>query len=309
MAFEKIAITPKIIHDNANLSHSHYEEKIFQAIDHLKEVSHKRPDIDSIFDFINKSAASNITKESLEEIITVSKKSDGRDSFRRNTAIVNSTITDTQHQDTADPNTVKSNIEIYIESNVNTSSSISQKSSPEFTIDISPSNRIFETLIPSDTHFLLVASVMNDNFRLTQKNILKIDPQLSVLKKSYVDCELSASTSKIDVFSDSIKNVLSNLQNKEHKKSQAEVLKKNITFLQNEIKLEDTTIESLLETQNIEDHYAVLIRPNPQILSVDRQSHPATTATASGPLSTPSPTPATTSAKPRTEALLTVSVG
>ena len=69
MAFEKIAITPKIIHDNANLSHSHYEEKIFLAIDHLKEVSHKRPDNDSIFDFINKSAASNITKESLEEII------------------------------------------------------------------------------------------------------------------------------------------------------------------------------------------------------------------------------------------------
>ena len=119
MAFEKMAITLKIIHDDVNNTHSHFEEKIFQVIDHLKEVSHKRPDINSIFDLINKSTGSNITKESLEETITdnvnknsiTNKKSNGRDSFRHNTAIVNSTITDTQHQDTADPNTIKSNIE------------------------------------------------------------------------------------------------------------------------------------------------------------------------------------------------------
>ena len=50
-------------------------------------------------------------------------------------------------------------------------------------------------------------------------------------------------------FSDSIKNVLSDLQNKEHENSQTEVIKKNITLLQNEIKSEDTIIESLLKTQ------------------------------------------------------------
>ena len=50
-------------------------------------------------------ALSRIAKESLEEIINdlarknliINKKSNGRDSLRRNTAIVNSTITDTQH--------------------------------------------------------------------------------------------------------------------------------------------------------------------------------------------------------------------
>ena len=52
MAFEKMAITPTITHDDVNNSHSHFEEKIFQAIDHLKEVSRKSTDIDSIFDFI-----------------------------------------------------------------------------------------------------------------------------------------------------------------------------------------------------------------------------------------------------------------
>ena len=46
-----------------------------------------------------------------------------------------------------------------------------------------------------------------------------------------------------------IKNILSDLQNKEFKTRQIEVLKKNITLLQNEIKSKDTIIESLLQTQ------------------------------------------------------------
>ena len=128
-----------------------------------------------------------------------------------------------------------------------TASNISQKSSPEFTIDVSPPNRINETSI-LDIHTPLVASVTNENSTLTQKNSLKIEAQLSVLR-SYVNYKLSALTSKIDVFSDSIKKALSDLQNKEHKNSQIEVLKKNITLLQNEIKSKDTIIESLLETQ------------------------------------------------------------
>ena len=66
MSFDKIAITPAIIHDDTNNCHSHFEEKIFQAIDHLNQVSHKWPDNDSIFDFFNKSTASNISKDSLE---------------------------------------------------------------------------------------------------------------------------------------------------------------------------------------------------------------------------------------------------
>ena len=64
-----------------------------------------------------------------------------------------------------------------------------------------------------------------------------------------IDCELSVLTSKIDIFYDSIKNILSVLQNKEHENSQIEVPKKNITLLQNEIKSKGTIIESLLETQ------------------------------------------------------------
>ena len=100
MAFEKMPITPTIFHDDVNNSHSHFNEKIFQGIDLLKKVGHKRPGIHSISDFINKSTASNLTKESLEELITdlvsknliINKKSNGRDSFRRNVEIVISII-------------------------------------------------------------------------------------------------------------------------------------------------------------------------------------------------------------------------
>ena len=149
---------------------------------------------------------------------------------------------------TAFPNTVKPNIETHLEGNVNVPNNISQKSSPEFIIDISLSNGINETSIPSNIYTPLVTSVTNDNSLLTQQNILKIEAQLLALK-NYVDCELSALTFKIDGFSDSIKNVLSDLQNEEHENSQIEVLKKNITLLQNEKKSKDTIIESLLETQ------------------------------------------------------------
>ena len=60
-------------------------------------------------------------------------------------------------------------------------------------------------------------------------------------------------------------------------------------------------------TRNIEERCEVLIRPNAQTLSIIRKSQPKTTTTASGPLSTPSPTPATISGKPSIATLATVS--
>ena len=102
VAFEKLAITHSDINANINISH------ILEAIDHLKGISHKRPDVDSIFDFITRTTASNITKEALADIITdlvkqniiINKKSiNGRDSFRRNTLEVFSTTDKTSDID------------------------------------------------------------------------------------------------------------------------------------------------------------------------------------------------------------------
>ena len=79
-----------------------------EAIDHLKGISHKRPDVDSTFDFITRTTASSITKETLADIITdlikqniiVNKKSiNGCDSFRRNTLDVCSTTDENSDTD------------------------------------------------------------------------------------------------------------------------------------------------------------------------------------------------------------------
>ena len=79
--------------------------------------------------------------------------------------------------------------------------------------------------------------------------MLKIEAQLSVLK-CYVDCELSTLTSKIDVFSDSLKNALANLQKRESNYTNTDLLQQNITSLENELKSKDRITESLLKTQN-----------------------------------------------------------
>ena len=65
MAF--VAITHSDLITNINIFC--FKPKILEAIDHLKGISqNKRPDVDSIFDFITRTT--NITKEALADIIT-----------------------------------------------------------------------------------------------------------------------------------------------------------------------------------------------------------------------------------------------
>ena len=67
-AFERLAITHSDINANINIYHS--KPKILEAIDHLKGISQKHPYVASIFDFITRTTASNITKTALADIIT-----------------------------------------------------------------------------------------------------------------------------------------------------------------------------------------------------------------------------------------------
>ena len=116
---------------------------------------------------------------------------------------------------------------------------------------------------PSNIHIPFVTGVTNDNSSLTEKNILKIKAELSALE-SYVDCEFSALTSKIDIFSDAIKNDLSDLHTKEHKNSQSKVLKKNITLLQNEKKIKGNFYRII--TRNTYDRSKHLSGQMPELL-------------------------------------------
>ena len=70
--------------------------------------------------------------------------------------------------------------------------------------------------------------------------MLKIEAQLSV--QSYVDCELSMCTSKIDAFSDSLKNALANLQKREINYANTDLLQQSITPLENKLKSKDRII-------------------------------------------------------------------
>ena len=91
-----------------------FKPQILAAVDHIKDISQKRPDHDAIFDFIKKSTASNIDKEAikafiaqlLEQKIIVNKRSQsGKDSYRRITINDPSTFDD-QHIVSLDENTV-----------------------------------------------------------------------------------------------------------------------------------------------------------------------------------------------------------
>ena len=48
-AFEKLTITHSDL--NASISISYFKPKMLEVTDYLKDISHKRPDVDSVFDF------------------------------------------------------------------------------------------------------------------------------------------------------------------------------------------------------------------------------------------------------------------
>ena len=211
VAFEKLAITHSDL--NANINISHFKPKILEAIDHLKGISHKRPDVDSIFDFITKTTASNITKEVLADIITdlikqniiINKKSiNGSDSFRRNTFDVcsttdeNSDINNTQQQNEKghkDNNKPSSSLQqpapSFNETDINTLCSC-QQLAPEITTDTRSLNTTTEIspTVPNDIQTPITTNNLNETSHFIHKSMLKIEVQLSVLK-SHVECELS----------------------------------------------------------------------------------------------------------------------
>ena len=94
-AFEKLNILDEQPYEekcSASSEFSIFKPQILPVIDHIKDISHKRPDLDANFDFIKKSTASNIDKEAikgfiaqrLEQKIILNKISQtGNDSYRR----------------------------------------------------------------------------------------------------------------------------------------------------------------------------------------------------------------------------------
>ena len=83
-----------------------FKPQILAAIDHIKDISYKRPDLDAIFDFIKKSTTSNIDKEVIkafigqlleQKIIVNNRSQTGKDSYRCITIINDPSTFDDQH--------------------------------------------------------------------------------------------------------------------------------------------------------------------------------------------------------------------
>ena len=168
-----------------------------EAIDHLKGISHERPDVDSIFDFITRTTASNITKEALADIITnlikqniiINKKSiNGRDSFRRNTLDVcsttneNSDTDNTQqqnekgHKDNNKPNSsLRQPAPSFNETDINILCSC-QHLAPEITTNTASLNTTTEIspTVPNDIQTPITTNNLNETSNFSQKSMLKV---------------------------------------------------------------------------------------------------------------------------------------
>ena len=271
VTFEKMAITHSDL--NTKLNISRFKPKILEAINHLKGISHKRPGVESIFHFITRTTAFNITKEALADIITdlikqiiiINKSSiNGRELFRRNTLEVFSTTDKTSgtdntqlqngqgHKDNNKPNSSLQQPTLsFIKTHIKTLCSCQQQLAPEFERDTTSLNAMTEisSTVPTDIQTPINANNLNDTSNFTQKSMLKIEAQLSALK-SDVDCELSTFILKIEAFSDSLKHALANLQKRESNYTNIDILQQNITSQENELKLKDRIVQLLLETQN-----------------------------------------------------------
>ena len=71
-AFDKLNVTPEMessIKENNNNLHNCIKTMILDSIDKLRGKK-KRPDIDSIFDFLSKTVATNIDKDTLTNSIS-----------------------------------------------------------------------------------------------------------------------------------------------------------------------------------------------------------------------------------------------
>ena len=57
MTFETLAHTHSDL--NGNIDIFYFQLKVLEAIDNLKDISYKRPDVDLVFDFITRTTAAN----------------------------------------------------------------------------------------------------------------------------------------------------------------------------------------------------------------------------------------------------------
>ena len=207
---------------------STFKPLVLSAIDILRNKK-KRPDVDSSYDHIIKTQASNADRVLIESVVTnlmkenliINKKTpSGFDSFFRNNAALNEeTMSSAIEDKSQDKN------EVILDKSVTFCHPAPQVHTP----------------LPQNT-FTPAKKPESD------MSTVKIEAVITALK-SYVSCEISMINAKLTSFSEYINKTISNLNYREDK--HLESLQDNISFLRKELLIKNEIIKSLTETQTV----------------------------------------------------------
>ena len=269
-AFKNLNISSKDKNKNESITSDElflFKPKILQAIEYIRE-KRKRPDTNAIYEHLKKTEASNIDKETIDNIISElinqkileNKKSTYGDSFRLITDKKKDTldeITSSDNIDNINKNDNQSDPDIKIDTQPFTyrnEKDITQEISPirEPVINLDVHNplaqpiRETEPVANPDLHTPLPSN-KKDHFQQDQQQIInRLETQISALK-SNLKCKVSTINSRLDLLSEVIENKVNVLSDQ---CKNIEVLQDNIKFLQMELKTKNEIINNLLDTQS-----------------------------------------------------------
>ena len=228
-ALEKLTITNDLEKNGENTeTSSSFKPKILCAIDRIKEKK-RRPDIESIYDYLFRTEASNIDKVSIElilnelvkENVLVNKKTSLGDSFRRINTPQN--LVNSLHSDSC------SNNELTITESVNSEESTADNNTPSTHAEIQTPLTTNDNLSSLTKH--------------SDKAFLNMEATFSALK-GYIDCETLILNSKVDLFIKSLKETITKVEKRE--RNNIEILQENIRFLQKELLAKNDLVKSLI---------------------------------------------------------------
>ena len=254
-AFKNLIISSKDKNKNESVTSDKlflFKPKILQAIEYIRE-KRKCPDTNAIYEHLKKTEASNIDKETIDNIISElinqkileNKKSTYGDTFNEITSPDNIDKVD-KNDNQSDP-VININTQPFTYRNENDiTQEISPMREPVINVDVhNPLAQPIREMEPVTNPDLHTPSQSNkkDHFQHDQQQII---PQISALK-SHLKCEVSTMNSRIDLLSEVIENKINVLSDQ---CKNIEVLWHNIKFLQMELKTKNEIIKNLLDMQS-----------------------------------------------------------
>ena len=194
-----------------------------------KRKKKKRPDIDSISDYLFKTEASIIGKVSIElilnelfkENVLVKKKTSLGDSFRQVSTPQN--LVNSLHSDSCPNN------ELAITESGNNKESTADNNTPSTHADI-------QTVLTTN----------NNLYSLTKQSdraFMNIQARFSATK-GYIDWEISILNSNVDLFIESLKETITKIEKRES--NNMEILQEKVRFLQQQLLAKNDLIKSLI---------------------------------------------------------------